>query len=38
MFTGCQKKDIIIGDNTASAEIEKTKAYQDAYNLGKSIS
>lgn len=33
-----KEKDTIIGDNTASVEIEKTKAYQDAYNLGKSIS
>lgn len=33
-----KEKNIIIGDNMASMEIEKTKAYQDAYNLGKSIS
>ncbi len=32
------EKNIIIGDNMASIEIEKTKAYQDAYDLGKSIS
>lgn len=33
-----KEKSIIIGDNMTSIEIEKTKAYQDAYNLGKSIS
>lgn len=32
-----KEKNVIIGDNTASIEIEKTKAYQDAYNLGKDI-
>lgn len=32
-----KEKSIIIGDDMASIEIEKTKAYQDAYNLGKSI-
>lgn len=31
------EKNIIIGDNMTSMEIEKTKAYQDAYNLGKNI-
>ena len=31
------EKGIIIGDNMASMEIEKTKAYQDVYNLGNSI-
>ena len=31
------EKNIIIGYNMASMEIEKTKAYQDAYNLGKNI-
>lgn len=31
------EKNVIIGDNMASMEIEKTKAYQDAYNLGKNI-
>ena len=33
-----KEKGVIIGDNMASVEIEKIKAYQDAYNLGKSIS
>lgn len=33
-----KEKNVIIGDNMTSVEIEKTKAYQDAYNLGKSIS
>lgn len=32
-----KEKSIIIGDNMASMEIENTKAYQDAYNLGKII-
>lgn len=32
------EKNIIIGDKMASLEIEKTKAYQDAYKFGKSIS
>ena len=32
-----KEQGIIIGDNMASTEIEKTKAYQDAYNIGKSI-
>lgn len=31
------EKDIVIGDNTATMEIEKAKAYQNAYPLGKSI-
>lgn len=34
---GAKEKNIIIGDNMASMEIEKTKAYQEAYNLGKGI-
>ena len=33
-----KEKNIIIGDNMACIEIEKTKAYQASYNLGKSIS
>lgn len=37
MFTNAIEKNIIIGDNMASMEIEKTKAYQNAYNLGKNI-
>jgi len=32
-----KEKGVIIGDNMESVEIEKTKAYQDAYTLGKSI-
>lgn len=32
-----KEKGIIIGDNMENMEIEKTKAYQEAYNLGKSI-
>ena len=32
-----KEKNVIIGDNMESMEIEKTKAYQEAYNLGKSI-
>ena len=32
-----KEKSIIIGDNMSSMEIEKTKAYKDAYDLGKSI-
>ena len=28
---------IIIGDNMASVEVEKIKAYQGAYNFGKSV-
>ncbi len=31
------EKAIIIGDNMESIEIEKSVAYQDAYNIGKSI-
>ena len=31
------EKDIIIGDNTAELEIEKNKAYEKAYMLGKAI-
>ena len=31
------EKNVIIGDNTANVKIEKTQAYQDAYNIGKSI-
>ena len=31
------KKDIIIGDNTAELEIEKNKAYEKAYMIGKAI-
>ena len=38
MFTKCERKEHYVGDNMASMEIEKTKAYQDAYNLGKNIS
>lgn len=34
---GAKEKGIIIGDNMENIEIEKTKAYQDAYDLGKSI-
>lgn len=33
-----ERKEHYVGDNMASMEIEKTKAYQDAYNLGKNIS
>ena len=31
------EKAIIIGDNMTSIKIEKTKAFQEAYNLGKNI-
>lgn len=31
------EKNIIIGDNTSSMAIEENKAYQEAYQLGKSI-
>ena len=31
------EKNIIIGDNMSTVAIEETKAYQEAYQLGKSI-
>ena len=37
-LTNAKEKNVIIGDNMASIEIEKSEAYQGAYNLGKSIS